>query len=233
MFESAKPNPPGSSCGIGLPILYFSNRCASRSNHKYTTGRGVEREQLAENQATHDGDAQGTPQLGARAGTQRQRQTAQQRGHRRHHDGTEAQQAGLKNCFLRRLVFFALGFESEVDHHDGVLFHDADQQNDSDQSHHSEIVAGKHESQDRAHARGGQRGENRNGMDVALVQNSQHDVHRDNGGENQEGLAGKRILKCGRRSLKCGVNARRQLDIFFRPLEWLSWPRPATLRGRG
>jgi len=28
----------------------------------------------------------------------------------------------------RRLPFLALGFQREVDHHDGVLFHDADQQ---------------------------------------------------------------------------------------------------------
>ena len=39
-------------------------------------------------------------------------------------------------------MFIALGLERKVDHHNGVFLHDADQQNDSDQADHAEIVAG-------------------------------------------------------------------------------------------
>ena len=43
---------------------------------------------------------------------------------------------------LRRLAFVALGFQREVDHHDGVLLHDADQQDDADQRDHTQIDSG-------------------------------------------------------------------------------------------
>ena len=58
-------------------------------------GRGVEREQLAQEQAADDGDAERIAQLRAGARLQRQRQRAEQRGERRHHDGAEAQKRGL------------------------------------------------------------------------------------------------------------------------------------------
>ena len=61
-----------------------------------------------------------------------QRQRAEHRGHGRHHDRPEAQQAGLIDRLARRLALVALGLEREVDHHDGVLLDDADQQNDAD-----------------------------------------------------------------------------------------------------
>ena len=92
----------------------------------------------------------------------------------------------------------AFGLEGEVDHHDGVFLHDADQQDDADQRDDAEFRAAEHQSQDGAHARGRQRGENRDGMNVALVQNSQHDVNRDQRGENQDWFVGERILEsCG------------------------------------
>jgi hypothetical protein len=112
-------------------------------------------------------------------------------------------------------MFDPLGFEGEVDHHNCILFHDADQQDDSDERYHGEIVAGKLQSQNRAYAGGRQRGENRDGMNVALIQYSQNDINRDNGGENQERLTRKRILKRRRCSLKCRVDAGRQLDILL------------------
>ncbi len=68
---------------------------------------------------------------------------AQQRRHGGHHDGPEAQQAGLIDRFARRLAFLALRLQREVDHHDGVLLHDADQQDDADQRDDAEIAAGR------------------------------------------------------------------------------------------
>ena len=70
---------------------------------------------------------------------ERQRHAAQQRRHRSHHDRPEAQQACLINRVVRILALFALGFEREIDHHDGVLLHDADQQHDADNRHHASI----------------------------------------------------------------------------------------------
>jgi hypothetical protein len=51
------------------------------------------------------------------------------------------------------------------------------------------------ERQDGAHAGRRQRGENRDGMDVALVQHAQHDVHGDDGRQNQDRLVGQRGLE--------------------------------------
>ena len=58
-------------------------------------------------------------------------------------------------------------------------------------------------------------------MNVAFIQHSQHDVYGNDGGHNQPGLGGKRILKRGGRSLKRGVNARRQLNFLLRLLNRL------------
>src|SRR5271165_893069 len=101
---------------------------------------GVEREHLAHQQAAHDGDAQRMPQLRTGSATERQRQAAEQRRHRRHHDGPEPQQAGLVDGFLGLLAFHALGLQREVEHHDRVLLYDADEQDDADQRHHPQIV---------------------------------------------------------------------------------------------
>ena len=101
--------------------------------------RGVQRQQLANHQAADDGHAQRTPQLGTSSRAERQRHCAKQRGECRHHDGTEAQQTRLVNRVHRRLAFLALRLQREVNHHDGVLLHDADQQDDADQGHHSQV----------------------------------------------------------------------------------------------
>jgi hypothetical protein len=51
--------------------------------------------------------------------------------HGRHHDRPEAQEAGLEDGASAHRVH-ALGLEREVDHHDRVLLHDADQEHDAD-----------------------------------------------------------------------------------------------------
>jgi len=55
--------------------------------------------------------------------------------------GRKRKQARLKDRFFRRFVLDAFGFKREVNHHDGVLLHNADQKNDAYQSDHSKIVA--------------------------------------------------------------------------------------------
>ena len=55
--------------------------------------RRVERQHLADHQPADDRDAERPAQLGAFAEADRQRQRAEHRRHRRHHDRAEAQQA--------------------------------------------------------------------------------------------------------------------------------------------
>jgi len=70
---------------------------------------GVEREELAHDEPAHDRDAERLAELGPDTLPQRERQAAQQRGHRGHHDRAEAQQAGLVDRLLRALPLLALG----------------------------------------------------------------------------------------------------------------------------
>src|ERR1051325_2119312 len=102
-------------------------------------GRRVQREQLAHHQATNERDAEWPPQLRSGATTKRERQRAEQRRHRRHHDRTKAQQTRLKDRFFRILAMIPLRVEREVDHHDRVLLHDADQKNDADDADNREL----------------------------------------------------------------------------------------------
>ena len=119
----------------------------------------------------------------------RQRQRAEQRGERRHHDGPEAQQRRLDDGIARRQAARALGLEREVDHHDGVLLDDAHQQDDADQRHERQIEPGEHQRQHRADAGRRQRGQDRERVDEALVEHAEHDVDGDDGGEDQPRLA--------------------------------------------
>src|SRR3989442_1287598 len=82
---------------------------------------------VATDEAMVSGLAPGRPaQLGPGPAAHRQRHGAEQRGHGCHHDRAEAQEAGLIYGVGRFHALLALGVQSEIDHHDGVLFHDAD-----------------------------------------------------------------------------------------------------------
>ena len=177
--------------------------------------RGVERQHLADDQAAHDRDAERMPQLRPGAGAQRQRDAAEQRRHGGHHDRPEAQQAGLVDGLFGRLAFLALRLQREIDHHDGVLLHDADQQNDADQRDHVEIVVRDQQRQNRAHTRRRQRGENRERMDVAFVEHAQHDIDRHQRGQNQQRLIRQGVLERLRGALKTGLDAGRKADLLL------------------
>ena len=122
--------------------------------------RGVEGEELAEQQPADHGDAQRPAQFRAQARADRQRNAAQQRGHGGHHDGTETQQAGLVDRLGRILAVLALGLQREVHDQNSVLLHDADEQDDADDGDDAQILAEKHQRQQRAHAGRRQRGKN-------------------------------------------------------------------------
>ena len=63
--------------------------------------RGVEREHLRNNEPADDRDAERLTQLRADPVSQRQRQRAEQRGHRRHHDRAKPNHARLVDRLLR------------------------------------------------------------------------------------------------------------------------------------
>ena len=140
--------------------------------------RGEQRQHLADDQAADDGEAERLAQLGAGALAQHQRQRAEDRRHGGHHDRPEAQQARLVDGVARRQAFDALGFQREVDHHDGVLLDDADQQDDADDGDDVEVVAEQHQRQQRADAGRRQGREDRDRVDEALVEHAEHDIHR-------------------------------------------------------
>ena len=69
----------------------------------------------------------------------RDRQRAHQRRHRGHHDRPEAHDAALEDRLGRALALGALRVEREVDHHDGVFLHQADQHDDADEGEQVEL----------------------------------------------------------------------------------------------
>ena len=104
--------------------------------------RRVEREHLRHQKAADNGDAERPPQFRARADGNDQRQRAQHGGKRGHQDRPESRKAGLMDGLLRRQAQPPLAVEGEVHHHDAVLLHDADQQDDADEGDHRQFRAG-------------------------------------------------------------------------------------------
>ena len=104
--------------------------------------------------------------------------------------GPEAQQARLEMA-SRGSGPRALGLEREVDHHDRVLLHDADEQDDADQRDDLRLRPEEQQRQQGADAGRGQRREDRERVDVALVEHAEHDVDRDQRGQDQQRLVGR------------------------------------------
>ena len=169
-------------------------------------GRGVEVEDLAHDEAADDRDAERLPQFRAVAVTQGQGHRTEQGRHGGHHDRAETQQAGPVDRVLRARPGPALVLDREIDHEDGVLLHDADEQDDADERHDREIGARDEQGQDRAAAGRGQRGDDRERMDEALVQDAEHEIDGHQGGQDQEGLVGEGGLEGLRRALETAVD---------------------------
>ena len=110
-------------------------------------------------------------------------------------------------------MFLALQIEREVDHHDAVLLHDADQQDDADDRDDIQIETKEHEREQSAEAGRGQCREDRDRMHEALVEDPEHDVHGDDGGQHEQALVRQRTLEGGRGALVVGDNARRQCRL--------------------
>ena len=110
--------------------------------------------------------------FGAHAGAEHERQRGKQRRHRRHENRAEAEEARLEDRFARRLSFIALCIEGEVDHHDRVLLHDADEHEDADKTIDVEFHSEEQEGNQCAASGGGQAGKDGDGMDEALVKDT-------------------------------------------------------------
>ena len=133
--------------------------------------------------------------------------------------GRKRKQAGLVNGFDGRQSVIALGLQGEVDHHDGVLLHDAYEQQDADQRHDAEIGSGDEQREDGADSGGWQRGENRERMDQAFVEDAENDVDGDERGEDEIGLVLEGILEGLRGALEGGVDGGGHAHVGLRFLE--------------
>src|ERR1700682_4221269 len=175
--------------------------------------RCEESEHLAEDEAADDGDAERAAQLGANPGAESKWHGTQKSGHGCHQNWTEAQQTRLVDRFDGRQSFFPFHLDGEIDHEDGVFLDDADQEDDANERDDVEIGLDELNGEERADARGRNRGENGDGMNVTFVEDSENDVNGSESGENQDGLIGKRILKGLGGALKCSVNRGRDADF--------------------
>ncbi len=122
------------------------------------------------------------------AGAEGQRHAGKQRRHGRHHDGPEAQQAGLVDGVGRVLSMLALASSAKSTIMMPFFFTMPISRTMSDDGDDAQVLMKKDQRQERAHAGRRQRGKNRDGMDEALVEHAQHDVDRDQGGEDQQRL---------------------------------------------
>ena len=140
---------------------------------------------MREQQAADDYQAERLAGFAAGAVAKGDRHGAEQGGHGGHHDRAEADQAAFVDGLLGAETLVALGFEGEVDLHDGVLLDDADQHDEPDEGVDAQIDLEDHQREERAEAGGREAGEDRNGVDVAFVQDAQHDVHHQNRNDQQ------------------------------------------------
>ena len=93
-----------------------------------------------------------------------------------------------------------LGLDGEVDHHDRVLLHDADQHDDADEGVDAEVQLEDHQREQRAEPGEGQARENGERVDEALVQNAEHQVDHQDGEDQQDQQALLRLLERLRRA---------------------------------
>ena len=182
--------------------------------------RGREqRQQLADHKPADDGGTKRMAQLRAGAAVEHQRQRAEDRGQCRHQDGAETEQAGLVDRLARRLAIAPLCIEREVDHHDGVLLDDTDQQDDADDGHDVEILPGDHQRQQGADSRRRQGREDGDRVDEALIEHAQDDVDGEDRGGDQHELVVERILEGEGGPLEVGQDAGREGDLALGALD--------------
>ena len=113
-------------------------------------------------------------------------------------------------------MLVALGVDGEVHHHDTVLLDDADQQDDADHGDQAEIVAEQHQRRDRAGTGRGQRRQDRQRVDVALVEDAEDQVDDEQRREDQHRHGLQRLLECLGVALEGADQRRRHLHLALR-----------------
>ena len=111
--------------------------------------------------------------------------------------------------------------DSEIHHHDPVLLDDADQQDDADQRDHRQVVTADPQDQQRTEAGRRQRRQDRQRVDVALVQQAEHDVHGDQRGRDQVRLRRQRVAERLRRTLEAAEQRGRGVHLALRRVDRL------------
>ena len=148
-----------------------------------------------------------------------------QRGHGRHHYGAEPKERRLVDGLDGTLPFLALGIEGKVDDHDPIFLHDADEEDYADEGDNAELGPEHEEGEECAHHGGRQGGNDREGVDVAFIENAEDDVDHYERRKDEEGLVGYRCPEDLGRPLEAPADARRQLQPahrFFHRLHRLS-----------
>ena len=87
----------------------------------------------------------------------------------------------MDGVLWRRVRVKAPLLDGEVHHHDAVLLHQAHEQDHADERVHVELDAEHEQRGERAEAGEGQRRENREGVDEALVEDAEHHVDDEDG----------------------------------------------------
>src|SRR5665213_1296394 len=182
----------------------------------------VQRQRLADNQSADHGDAKRPPQFRSRAGTEGQRQAAQQRRHGGHHNRTKTKQTGLINRVHGVLPFIALRLQRKIDHHDAVLLDDADEKNNANERNHAQILVKQHQSQNRPDAGGRKSGKNGDGVNITFIENTQNNINRNQGRQDEQGFVGERGLERGGGAFKRRHNGGRHVKILLRAIHFFN-----------
>ncbi|RMO42958.1 hypothetical protein ALQ41_05232 [Pseudomonas savastanoi pv. glycinea] len=177
--------------------------------------RGKQRQYLADEQTADHHQPQWLAQLCAGAAGKHQRNGAEQCCQGGHENRPETQQRRFVDRRFRCNTPVALCVEREVDHHDRVLLDDADQQNDTDDRDHPQVIAADQQGQQGTHCCRRQCREDGDRVDIALVEHAQHDVHGHYSRQNQQQRARQRCLKCLGSALKLGLHTNRHADVLL------------------
>src|SRR5690606_14928239 len=144
----------GASYACFLPDPVLAPKALTQTVEKQVDHRrGEQGQQLAEQQAANQYQAQRLAQLRAGTGGEHQRYRTEQRRQGGHQNRPETQQRGAVDRIRRAHALMTLGLQGEVDHHDGVLLDDADQQDDADDGDQAQVIAGQQQRQQRANRR--------------------------------------------------------------------------------
>ena len=109
----------------------------------------------------------------------------------------------------------ALRIQREIDHHNAVLFDNADQKHETDDGNDAEILAEKDKREKSPNTGRRKRGKNRDRMDEALIQDAEDDVNGNESGEDEQRHVGQRISEgCGG-ALEIGLQPRRHVHILL------------------